>query len=423
MLVGEGERLFGRHDALVRPAALLGLAVGYLVLFAAPRLPHPPITWAFVLAAVAFGVLGGRFPMAALSGHAALVGSVGLSAGGDAAVVVKIAAGFALFELAVRRPGWRTAIGAAVVTCGYVLHLTGQGPLDLLALLYRLAVVVGVPLVLAGYIGAHRRLAVEAGKRAEAESRRAEAEAGRAKAESLGRESAMLAARAAERVTVARELHDLVAHHVASMVLRVGVALHVLPTTDPRVTETLNDVHASGTAVLGDLRRLVAVLRDPATVRDGPGIGLVEPEGLIAALETAAGRARQIGLTVETDLDPEVDHLDAMRALTALRLSQEGITNVAKHAGAAAHVRLSVLVTPDGAVCLDLTDDGGSHGAAGSPPPSGGHGLAGLRERVELLEGEFRAGRHGEGWRLAATLPASATAADAGTPPGVERPS
>ncbi|SDL39385.1 sensor histidine kinase [Nonomuraea jiangxiensis] len=436
MLVGEGERLFGRHEAFVRPAALLGLAAGYLTLFAAARLPHTAGTWAFALAAVAFGVLGGRRPMAALAGLASLVGSVGLfagtdlSPGTDAMVVVKVAAGFALFELAVRRSRQQAAIGAAIMACGYLLHLAGQEPVDLPALIYRLAVVIGVPLILAGYIRATRRLAVQAGERAEAESRRAEAEARRAEAESRRRESDARAARAAERVTVARELHDLVAHHVASMVLRVGVALHVLPTIDPRVTETLDDVHASGTAVLGDLRRLVAVLRDPATVRDGPGIPLVDPEGLVVALETAANRARQVGLTVDTALDPAINHVDAVRALTVLRLSQEGITNVAKHAGPAARVRMSVLVEPDGAVLLRLADDGGSGRDADlpevptprprHPSPGGGYGLTGMRERVELLGGEFHAGRAGRGWQLSARLPATSSATSfAGDPPSV----
>ncbi|MEO3807897.1 histidine kinase [Sphaerisporangium sp. B11E5] len=281
-------------------------------------------------------------------------------------------------------------------------HISRALPAGLAPLLFRLGVVIGAPLLLAGYIRMTRRLAVQAEGRARAEARRAEAEGDRAEAERGRRESDARAARAAERVTIARELHDLVAHHVASMVLRIGVARHVLPALDPRAAQALDDVHASGTAVLGDLRRLVAVLRDPA-VRDGPGLPLVEPDGLVAALEEVAERGRQVGLVVDATLDPSINRLDAVRGLTVLRLGQEGITNVARHAGPSTHVQLSVGAEADGAVRLELIDDGGG----GPAEPGQGYGLIGMRERVELLGGRFQAGPDGAGWRLTAALPAA----------------
>ncbi|MEE3921816.1 histidine kinase dimerization/phosphoacceptor domain-containing protein [Micromonospora sp. BRA006-A] len=125
-----------------------------------------------------------------------------------------------------------------------------------LAGLFGLAVTVGLPLLLGLVVRTTRELGRQAEVRAEAERRR--------------RESESRAARADERGAIARELHDVLAHHVASMVLRVGVARHVLPDLDPRVGEVFDDVHATGTAALTDLRRLVAVLRDPDGVAATP---------------------------------------------------------------------------------------------------------------------------------------------------------
>ncbi|MFC6079740.1 sensor histidine kinase [Sphaerisporangium aureirubrum] len=441
LLLLEAEQLFGRRYLLVRLMVLGVLAAGYLMLLTDPRTPPGSWDWGFTAALVAVGVVAGVAPLAAVIGHAGLLTCVGDLAGPGAVAMVKIAASVALFELAARRPSHQVIWGSAAVAAGYVAHVFETLPAGLPPLLYRLGVVIGGPLLVAGYIRMTRRLAVQAEgraraearraaaegeraeaearraeaereraeaeheraeaehERAEAESRRAEADRERAEAEALRaeeerrrRESDARAVRAAERVTIARELHDLVAHHVASMVLRIGVTRHVLPTLDPRVRQSLDDVHASGTAVLGDLRRLVGVLRDPAGVRDEPGLPLVDPEGLVAALEEVADRGRQVGLLVDASLDPSINRLDAVRALTVLRLSQEGVTNIARHAGPAARVRLSVEGAPDGAVRLELTDDGGQGHDSVPHPPGQGYGLIGMRERVELLGGRFQAG-------------------------------
>ena len=120
------------------------------------------------------------------------------------------------------------------------------------------------------------------------------------------------------------------------MVLRVGVARHVLTDLDPRVGEVFDDVHGTGTAALGELRRLVAVLRDPDGVRGDAALTAIEPSALPAAIGAAIDRARQAGITVEADLDPAIGSLDAVRGMAVLRLTQEALTNVAKHAGTSA---------------------------------------------------------------------------------------
>jgi signal transduction histidine kinase len=268
----------------------------------------------------------------------------------------------------------------------------GDRPSAILTPIYGLFVVVGLPVLLGLVIRTTRELSVQAAHRAASENR---------------------AARADERSAIARELHDVVAHHVASMVLRVGVARHVLPDVDPRVTEVFDDVHGTGTAALADLRRLVAVLRDPSRQTDA-ALTAIEPGALPAALEAAVETARRAGLTVDAEITPKIGSLDVVRGLAVLRLTQEALTNVAKHAGPAARVSVRVEVRDvegsrsgegTGDLIWSVADDGG--GVVPGLPSGGGHGLTGMRERVEVLGGRLTAGPVDGGWRVATTLPAA----------------
>jgi signal transduction histidine kinase len=380
-------RLFDERAWPARLTLLLVLAVGYLVVLRTPASPPTTTDWVLALAAVALSAGGGRWPLATSIAQPGLL-MVAYQVGTHSPVVVKIAAAVALFELAMRRVGWQVLVGGLAPAAVYILHPSGGLP----SLLYRAAVMVGAPVLIGAYIRSVRQTAAQAQQRVAEEERR--------------RLSETRAARATERTAIARELHDVVAHHVASIVLRVGVARHVLPTDDPRVREVLDDVHGSGTATLAALRRLVTVLRDPE-VGDTPPF--VEPGELHAALDEVVQRGRQVGLDIESSVDPAVGGLDPVRGLALLRLTQEGLTNVAKHAGTAARAQVSMRLTPDDAVLLEILDDGGT-----SPPvlpTSGdapGHGLVGMRERVELLGGSLSVGREGRGWRLSALLPSAA---------------
>jgi signal transduction histidine kinase len=159
---------------------------------------------------------------------------------------------------------------------------------------------------------------------------------------------------------------------------------------------------------LADLRQLVAVLRNPDGVRGDAALTAIEPSALPAALSAAVDRTRQAGVTVEAEIDPAVGSLDAVRGLAVLRLTQEALTNVAKHAGTSALARLSVSVV-DGAVRWEISDNGrGSVPAA--VPSGGGHGIIGMRERVEVLGGRLEAGPTGAGWRVRTVLPAAVPA-------------
>ncbi|WP_246108550.1 sensor histidine kinase [Streptomyces sedi] len=352
--------------------------------------------WAFALVAALVLLPGGWFPLSVVLVEAALVVAVGAVAEVPPAVV-KVAACLALVELAARRPPRAALLGGAALSLAYlVVYLECEKYADAVGIGYLLVVLVAAPLLLGWWLSALSQNLAQAQARArDAEERR---------------ELAALGARLAERAELAREVHDLVAHHVASMALRAGVAREVLPDLDPRVRTVLDDVHGSATTALVDLRRLVAVLRDPASVTDPTRSLLVEPAELPAALASVVERSGRNGLVLESRIDPEVAGLDALRGLAVLRIVQEGLTNVAKHAGVGARARVSVALA-DGVVRVEISD-----GGDGAPAPErllvdSGYGIEGLRERVTLLGGTVTAGPEGRGWRLSATVPTDAARA------------
>ncbi|MDT0266860.1 histidine kinase [Streptomyces sp. DSM 44915] len=374
------------------PVRLLPLVIGpgYLLLVQAAQ--PTAADWAFALAAGLAFLPGGYWPLPVL-----LVESVLLVAAHPMAdalpVVGKVTAGVALVELAARRPPAVAVPGALPLVAAYVLvQVAGHDSADAMGIGYRLVVMVAAPLLL----GCWLRAASQALAQAQARAREAEER----------RELAALGARLAERGELARELHDLVAHHVASMALRVGVAREVLPDLDPRVRAVLDDVHGSATTALVDLRRLVAVLRDPASVTDPTRSLLVEPAELPAAIASVVERAERHGLVLESRIAPGVAELDALRGLAVLRVVQEGLTNVAKHAGIGTRTTVSV-ASRDGVTEIEIRDAGD-----GTPTPErllvkSGYGLEGLRERVALLGGTVEAGPDGRGWCLRAAVPAA----------------
>jgi signal transduction histidine kinase len=152
--------------------------------------------------------------------------------------------------------------------------------------------------------------------------------------------------------------------------------------------------HGAGTA-LADLRRLLGVLR--GTPDDANPLP-IEPGQLPEALRNLAERSRLDGLNLTVEVDDEVSRLDPLQALTVLRLVQEGLTNVLKHAGPGVAARLTVSAA-DG-VQVQLTNEIANIIASGN-----GYGLVGLDERVALVGGSFQAGPTPGGWRLAAHLP------------------
>ncbi|WP_406066044.1 histidine kinase [Streptomyces sp. NBC_01077] len=382
------ELAFDRRFAVTRVFALAGVLIGDFLLL---QRPSGAQDWGLAAAALVLCLVAGKWAFGALLAQSGLL-VVAHALGASTVSSLKVLAAVTLFELAVRQSGRRLAAGTTALALAVAVNRLDGLPGELLPVLYKMGIVAGLPLLLGAYVRVTRDAAVHARQFAEQQGLRAEQQ--------------LLAARAAERTTIARELHDLVAHHVSSMVLRVGVARHVIAatsTTDPRITEVLDDLHSSAGAALADLRRLVAVLRAPD--RTGADTSsLVSPGALSTALESVVQHSRQSGLAVTASVDPRVARLDAVRGLAVLRLAQEGLANAAKHGGPGAHAELAVRVA-DSAVHVTIHDDGAGRTR---PPASGssGHGLIGMRERVDLLGGRLDAGPAARGWRLTAELPA-----------------
>lgn len=386
------ERLFYRKYGYPRIALVAAFGLAYLLVQPGHDQPLGVAEVAFGLASIGLGFGAVRWPLVTVLAEAAvLAGAVRV---GDGAVS-KVGAAWTLLELALAAPTGRLAIGAGALT---VVYLTSSLPDSLGHLpdkLYGTVFAVAGPALVGLHLRALGDLTRQAEERAAERERR--------------RESEHRAGRAAERAAIARELHDLVAHHVASIVLRVDVARRVLPTSDDRMAEVLRDVQDTGSAALADLRGLVAMLRDPEPVPTDPGTSLVDPAGLPDALEAAVVQGRRMGLRVDATVDPAVSRLDAPRALALLRLVQEALVNVAKHAGPA-DVRLSAGLDDDGVVRLEVRDSGpsGQPATDQSPAPLAGGtglGLVGMRERVNVFGGDLAAGPEGSGWYLRATLP------------------
>ncbi|MFJ4653524.1 sensor histidine kinase [Nocardia sp. NPDC088792] len=216
--------------------------------------------------------------------------------------------------------------------------------------------------------------------------------------------------RAEERTALARELHDMVAHHMASIVLRVKVARTVLADPDPRVREVLDDVAATAAGALADIRRLLAALRDPMLGE----VALLDTGSVREEIEAAVSRVRQAGFTVEAHIGEIPAGLDAIGRLTLLRLVQESLTNAMKHADRGEPVHITVAGSTGGIdlevrnACTDqpaLT----THPAHATSPAGQalltGQGIIGMRERAELASGTVDVVPLPQGWRLQAWLP------------------
>ena len=203
-----------------------------------------------------------------------------------------------------------------------------------------------------------------------------------------------------ERLRIARELHDVVAHSMSVVAVHAGTG-RMVAGDDPAAAErALATIEATTRSALGEMRRLLGVLRSP----DGDEPAALGPAPGLADLARLVAEVARSGVDVELrvhgdrpDVPPGVD-------LSAYRVAQEALTNVLKHAGPA---RATVDVRYTGAgVIVEVVDDG--RGAA-APAPAGGHGLIGMRERVAVHGGELDAGPGpAGGFRIVARFPLGA---------------
>jgi signal transduction histidine kinase len=207
-------------------------------------------------------------------------------------------------------------------------------------------------------------------------------------------------AAAAERARIARELHDIVAHHVSVMVVQADGARYALRTDPDRAETALTAISATGRQALTEMRRLLGVLRSAGaqnSLAPVPGLG---------ELRELLDQARAAGLEVSYTLTGTPRELPEGAELAAYRVVQESLTNTRKHGGLAATAAVTLRYEPDG-LTVEVIDDG----IASPASEPAGHGLAGMRERIAMYGGTVQAGPlAGGGFGVTAHLPCPSAA-------------
>jgi signal transduction histidine kinase len=212
------------------------------------------------------------------------------------------------------------------------------------------------------------------------------------------RQESLAAAVREERTRIARELHDVIAHHLSLMVIQAGGARRLVEQEPARAKEALEVIEEYGRRGLDAMPGLLRALRT-----DGPEER--HPTPTLGDVDTLVSGLRQTGLPVTVERHGRPRPLPDRVELSAFRIVQEALTNVVRHAGQGA-ARVELVYEPDRLV-VSVSDDGPGPSAP-RPVPSGraGHGIAGMRERVALLGGELTAGPlPGGGFRVRAEIP------------------
>ena len=211
---------------------------------------------------------------------------------------------------------------------------------------------------------------------------------------------------AEERLRIAQELHDVVAHSMSVIAVQAGMGVHVLDEQPEQARAALEAISATSRGTLTEMRRLLGVLRDSDGARSpAPAPGLVDLPRLVDDVRAA-------GVPATLHIEGTADCVHAGIELSTYRVVQEALTNVIKHAGEPTRVEVTVRYLP-GSLAVEVVDDGrglaarSGNGGVGDAPASGsGHGLVGMRERVELWGGELSVGpAPGGGYRVKALLP------------------
>ncbi|WP_225858149.1 sensor histidine kinase [Rhodococcus wratislaviensis] len=199
-----------------------------------------------------------------------------------------------------------------------------------------------------------------------------------------------------ERLAIARELHDVLAHSLSLINVQASVALELWDSRPEQSQEALSAIKIASRDAIGDVHALLASLRggddSPPTA---PTAGIVDLDGVVE-------RARAAGLAVTTVVEGTPRPLPAVVDVAAARIVQESLTNVARHSGGSS-ADVTVTYSPE-SVRVRIDDDG--RGPDGAPSGGGGNGIPGMRERARALGGELTAGSGpGGGFRVQATLP------------------
>ena len=364
-----------KADALLALGATAAVLVEALI-----RAPGSVSPLAYLLVLLAGGplLLCRTQPLGALLGVAA--GSVLCAAVLHADWTVTAVTGFALYNVAVRGDRLRsllvgvltaTVVAAAVLAIGTTVEAS--------ALITRV-VLVGACAVAGELVRSREELRAARIERAERDARE--------------REEQLHQRAMAERMEIAREVHDTLAHFLVAINVRASVAVDLPEPADSLAA--LTDIKRVSASALRDLRATLSVLRDPGEqVPTAPAQSLEALTGFVEAA-TAAGVQTELALDVATDAVP------AATCAATLRIVQESLTNVIRHAHAS-HARVAVHAVGD-VLHVGVTDDG----SAGAAAANVGYGLQGMTERATALGGQLQAGPAAEGgWAVRARLPLS----------------
>jgi signal transduction histidine kinase len=220
-----------------------------------------------------------------------------------------------------------------------------------------------------------------------------------------------------ERVQIARELHDVVAHSMSVITVQAGFGTMIIEDRPEEARAALSAIETTGRQTLTEMRRLLGVLRekDPGRTADGPELA---PAPRLADLVRLAEQTAKAGVRVELTTTGRLRALPVGIELSAYRIVQEALTNVVKHAGTDS--ARTALDYREDELGIEITDDGRGCPEAVEPRP--GHGLAGMRERVDLHGGSFQAvSLPGRGFQVTARLPLLAEGRTAGSPKSSEQ--
>ena len=329
-----------------------------------------------VVAAVPLAFLR-KAPLASLLGvEGGVIACVAVFKPVEAAIALLVVA---LFTVALVGDRQRSLLVGGVTAVGLVATtLVVDGKIELANAVTRLLVVF-VALAVGDTIRSRRALRVATLRAAEREEREREEESRRRVAN--------------ERLRIARDLHDSLAHALVAINVRAGVAAHLTDSQDP--TAALLDIKAVSADALRDLRATLGLLREQGEAAP------VSPARDLAALPELINRARASGLDADMDVEVNGEVVPSSVGRAAFRIVQEALTNVVRHAHASsAHV---VVATGNGALRVEVTDDG-----RGDTGGTEGHGLRGMAERAAALGGRVDTGPRAEGgWRVEALLPLS----------------
>jgi signal transduction histidine kinase len=304
----------------------------------------------------------------------------------------------ALYTLAAYRPRRISVPGLVVCLLGSAVAVVAWMPnIHGGSSLFRFGAVTAVfagPTVLAWVLGDSMRWRRGYYRALEERAARLEAE----------RDAQAQIAAAAERARIARELHDVVAHNVSVMVVQADGAAYALDNSPEQTRDALAAISRTGRQALAEMRHLLGVLRTAASEQVPVAL---EPQPGLEQIADLLTHSRTAGLPVSFTVEGVPHALPSGIALAAYRVVQESLTNTRKHGGPEVSAAVTMRFCEDG-VKIVVSDDG--HRVAGVSDGAG-HGLVGMRERVEMYGGTVKAGpRDRGGYRVSATIPFGAPA-------------